>query len=126
MSVSDVATRTGLTTYTLRYYEDLDLIVDIERAPSGHRSYTESDVQWIEFLIRLRTTGMPIDEMRTFAALRRDGPSTAPDRQQLLIHHRQRVEAEMEALADNLDAIDDKLTYYADLIDETSKKAATP
>ncbi|MEM8621828.1 MAG: MerR family transcriptional regulator [Actinomycetota bacterium] len=84
MSISDVAARTGLTTYTLRYYEDLDLIVNIERAPSGHRSYTELDVQWIEFLIRLRTTGMPIDEMRTFAALRRAGPSTAPHRQQLL------------------------------------------
>ena len=111
-----VAAATGLTSHTLRYYEDLGLITDVERSPSGHRSYSPADVKWVEFLLRLRETGMPVEEMRRFAQLRRDGPPTAVDRQQMLNAHRRRVRAEQARLADNLAAIDEKIAYYEDLV----------
>lgn len=116
LAISVVAAATGLTRHTLRYYEHIGLITDIERSPSGHRSYSPADVKWVEFLLRLRETGMPVDEMRQFAGLRRAGPSTAAARRQLHGTHRLRVHAEQELLADNLAAINDKIAYYDDLV----------
>lgn len=121
LAISDVAARTGLTTHTLRYYEDLGLIDDIDRAESGHRRYRESDLAWIEFLKRLRRTGMPIEEMRYFAELRRSGPDTAAQRQRLLEEHRSRIRAEIADLGENLAAIDTKIAYYAELSTTTEE-----
>lgn len=120
LAISDVAQRTGLSASTLRYYEGLGLIDDVERASSGHRRYRRSDLDWIAFLKRLRRTGMPVEQMRSFAALRRVGPSTAGRRRLLLEAHGGRVRDEIQALTDNLAAIDDKIAYYTDL--ETNPK----
>ena len=72
LSIDEVARRTGLTAHTLRYYERIGLIAPVGRAPGGQRRYAASDMAWIEFLLRLRTTRMPIGKMQAFAALRPD------------------------------------------------------
>lgn len=115
MSIAEVAERTGLSAHTLRYYERVGLIDAVERSSSGHRRYQESDLAWIDFLKRLRRTAMPIEQMRDFAELRRIGPSSAGSRRGLLEAHRRRIQVEVEALTDNLVAIDDKISYYSDL-----------
>lgn len=60
LTIQQVAAATGLTEHTLRYYERIGLIHPIVRAGSGHRRYCERDIWWIEFLMKLRNTGMSI------------------------------------------------------------------
>ncbi|MCL2894510.1 MerR family DNA-binding transcriptional regulator [Brenneria tiliae] len=67
LSIDEVAKRTGLTAYTLRYYERIGLIAPVGRAAGGRRRYEASDMAWIEFLLRLRTTHMPIGKMQMLA-----------------------------------------------------------
>lgn len=64
---SQVAVVTQLSVHTLRYYERIGLVAPICRASSGHRRYSSQDIAWIEFLTRLRATGMPIRQMQQFA-----------------------------------------------------------
>lgn len=73
VAISEAAAATGLSTHTLRYYERAGLMLDpIDRASSTHRRYTESDIGWVQFLTRLRSTGMPI---RDRPRIHRSGPS---------------------------------------------------
>jgi DNA-binding transcriptional MerR regulator len=46
-SIQQVATRTGLSIDTLRYYERIGLIEPVKRASSGHRRYRQEDLDWI-------------------------------------------------------------------------------
>src|SRR5450830_374444 len=87
LSIDEVAKRTGLTAYTLRYYERIGLIAPVARAAGGQRRYAASDMDWIAFLLRLRTTHMPIGKMQTFAHLRGVGDATVPARRQMLQDH---------------------------------------
>ena len=87
LTIDEVAKRTGLTAYTLRYYERAGLIAPVARAPGGQRRYAASDMEWIGFLLRLRETQMPIGQMQAFARLRSEGNATAPERRQLLEQH---------------------------------------
>ena len=96
LTIDEVAKRTGLTAYTLRYYERIGLIAPIGRAPGGQRRYAASDMAWIEFLLRLRTTNMPIGKMQAFAKLRGAGDSTVPDRRQMLEEHLTEVLSKIE------------------------------
>ena len=112
LSIDEVAKRTGLTAYTLRYYERIGLIAPIARAGGGQRRYAASDMAWIEFLLRLRTTNMPIGKMQTFARLRGAGDSTVPDRRQLLEEHLTDVLAEIEAMRHSAQALQAKIEHY--------------
>jgi DNA-binding transcriptional MerR regulator len=112
MTIQEAAQRSGLSAHTLRYYERIGLIHSVSRNGSGHREYAEEDLQWLEFLTRLRTTGMPIADMCRYAELRRRGDDTADERRRLLELHRERVTARIAELTRDLDVIDYKIDLY--------------
>jgi DNA-binding transcriptional MerR regulator len=117
LTISEVAERTGLTRHTLRYYERDGLMLGVGRADSGHRRYSERDLGWIELITKLRATGMPIREVRRYAELVRADDGNEDERLALLRAHRERVLAQLDAMAAHLDAIDMKISYYARAIE---------
>jgi DNA-binding transcriptional MerR regulator len=116
LTITEVAERTGLTRHTLRYYERTALMLGVDRSGSGHRRYSERDLSWIELITKLRATGMPIREVRRYAELVRAGDGNEDERLALLRAHRQRVRAQLDTMTAYLDAIDMKISYYADAI----------
>jgi DNA-binding transcriptional MerR regulator len=118
-----MAERTGVSLDTLRYYEREGLLTGVERAGSGHRRYDQDDVVWVEVLRCLRTSGMSIEQLRTYAALVREGPSTAQQRLDHLLRHRAGVEARIRELTDARDVIDHKIAVYRAALaeEETSR-----
>jgi len=113
LPISDAAQLLGLTTHTLRYYERDGLMLDaVGRTASGHRRYSERDLTWIRLLTRLRATGMPIREIRSYAALVRAGEGNEAERLALLRGHRERVLAQLAEVRENLDAIEYKVALY--------------
>ncbi|NJL86204.1 MAG: MerR family transcriptional regulator [Leptolyngbyaceae cyanobacterium SM1_1_3] len=116
LTIQQVAAATGLSVHTLRYYERCGLIASIDRAASGHRRYAADDIRWIEFLTKLRLTGMPIRQMQQYAALVRQHPDAAfGERRQLLIAHRQAVLQQIRQLEENLAVIYWKIQHYSKL-----------
>lgn len=61
--IGDFAKLVGLSTYTLRYYEDQGLIV-AQRDENGVRFYTEEDIRWVGFILHLKGTGMRLNELK--------------------------------------------------------------
>ncbi|HTL41837.1 MAG TPA: MerR family transcriptional regulator [Pseudolysinimonas sp.] len=113
LSISDVAAATGLSTSTLRYYEQEGLLRgQIDRASSSHRRYTEQDLAWVVFITKLRGTGMPIRDIRRYTELAREGEHTTAARVALLVEHRERVLAQLTEIQQSLAAIDFKIATY--------------
>ncbi|MFD0697873.1 MerR family transcriptional regulator [Paenibacillus sp. GCM10027628] len=112
-TIQEIAAETGLSTHTLRYYEKFGLLMGVDRDENGYRQYAETDRQWIEFLIRLRETGMSMRDMKQFSDLRNQGDPTVRARRELLQAHRQKVTEQIAELMENLAVIDDKIEYYA-------------
>jgi len=111
-TISGVAGRTGVSIDTLRYYERIGLIQGVDRLSNTHRRYTESDIQWIQFLLKLRATGMSIQQMLVFARLRRLGESTLCERVAMLKAHHDQVEAHVQQMQEYLVILDYKITLY--------------
>jgi DNA-binding transcriptional MerR regulator len=113
LSIADAAKQSGLTAHTLRYYEQIGLIGRIDRR-GGARRYSAEDMRWLDFLVKLRATGMPVREMQRYARLRRlgDGPANLAERQKILERHAEKVENEIRVLSETLDFIHGKLRLY--------------
>lgn len=112
-TIAEVAEQLGLTAHTLRYYERAGLLSPPDRGSNGHRRYTEGDVGMLRLLSKLRATGMSISDMRRYAELCREGPTTFPARRELLIEHREKVVACIQALQDDLKMVDYKIDTYS-------------
>jgi len=112
-TVGEVAEQTGLSTHTLRWYEQVGLLDPVDRDTGGRRRYAEPDLARLGFLIKLRSTGMPVRDMVRYIELVRCGPATVEERLALLVAHRQRVLAQIEALTDDLKVIDRKIDIYS-------------
>ncbi|MCZ4497623.1 MAG: transcriptional regulator, MerR family [Marmoricola sp.] len=113
LSIAQAAEQTGLSADTLRYYErDGLMLAAVDRAPSGHRRYSERDLTWIAMISRLRSTGMPIRDVRRYAALVRAGDGTEGERLAILTGHRARVEKQLAETTSHLRAIDHKIGIY--------------
>lgn len=112
LTVSEVAERIGLSTHTLRWYERIGLLDQVERDTAGRRKYAASDVEWLLLLIRLRATGMPVRDMQRYAELVRAGEHTSTERKELLEAHRERVAAHIDELQRHLAVIDYKVRLY--------------
>jgi len=116
LTIADAAERTGLTAHTLRYYERDGLLPGVSRAGSGHRRYTERDLEWIELITKLRATGMPIREIRRYADLVRASAGNERERLDLLAAHRERVRLSLAEMTEHLVAIERKIDYYAGVV----------
>jgi MerR family transcriptional regulator, repressor of the yfmOP operon len=85
--IGEVAERVGVTTRTIRYYEELGLLGSAGRAKGAHRLYTEVDITRLQELIRLRDLlGLSLEELvalaegeETRAALRNQWAESAND-----------------------------------------------
>jgi DNA-binding transcriptional MerR regulator len=118
MKIGQLAKRSGLSAYTIRYYERIGLLPRADRDRSGQRDYDASILTWIEFLDRLKTTGMPIRDMLRYAALRESGVGTEAERRALLERHRENVRAHVADLQACLLVLDTKIGGYAGANDE--------
>ena len=125
MTIAEAAERTGLTSDTLRYYERDGLMLrPVGRASSGHRRYTERDLDWILLVTRLRATGMAIRDVRHYAELVRAGAGNEDDRLAFMRAHRQTVLAQLAEVQGHLAAIEHKIELYARIVEDLPARSA--
>lgn len=110
-TIGEFSILTGFSIYTLRYYEKEKLIVP-ERKENGHRCYSEKDMEWVQFIRRLKETNMPIKEIQQYAVLRLAGDSTIQERLELLAQHRKILQNEFAVLKSHMQKLDDKINFY--------------
>ena len=110
-SIGDFSKLTGLGIHTLRYYEHEGLIAP-ERNSSNRRCYSDKDLAWIEFIKRLKDTGMPIKEIKHYAKLRATGDSTLFERMEMLVQHRQTLNEQIAQLQEHKIKLDEKIEFY--------------
>lgn len=84
-SIREASMISGLPESTLRYYEQIGIIDPIARDPSsGHRVYSDKDIESLTTIACLAATGMPLESMREYLKNRFDGPEGARRQIELL------------------------------------------
>jgi DNA-binding transcriptional MerR regulator len=113
LSIGQVAERTGLSVHALRFYEREGLLADpVRRESNGRRVYTEDDVEWLDMCIKFRSSGMPLDTIRKYTDLVRQGPGNEQARLELLRSHQDDVAAQIDELNECMRVITHKVTVY--------------
>jgi DNA-binding transcriptional MerR regulator len=112
-TIQQVARLTGLSEYTLRYYEKIGLIDPVDRDDSsGHRRYDGDELTRVESLARLRAIGLGIEEMRVLMHSRGHSPETVDTKIALLAAHRNKLETEIRSLRARKRFAENRIAYW--------------
>lgn len=104
MNISEAARQSGLTSKTIRYYEQIELIKP-ERSENGYRDYSDHDLETLKFLQRARATGFGLDECRQLLDLYQNPQRRSQHVKSLVQEKLTQVDAqlkELQAMRDTL------------------------
>lgn len=114
LAIGALAKSTGRSVHTIRWYEAQGLMPGVHRDGAGRRRYDPGHIAWLDLMVRLRSTGMSIAQMRRYAALVRQGKATLVERRALLQAHREEVLARIADWHSALELLDDKIDFYGE------------
>jgi MerR family copper efflux transcriptional regulator len=108
MRIGELATRAGVTTRTVRYYEGLGLLESARRETSGHRQYDEGALARLAKIDWLKRMGLTLDEIGEVIPLYFGEQTVVRGRKKMLALLERRL-AETEERIEGLEELRDEL-----------------
>ncbi len=105
MNIGAAAEITGVTAKTIRYYEEIGLILPARRSENGYRNYADEDIQILRFIQRARRLGFSVRDVESLLTLWQDKGRASADVKELALKHIDEVEKrieEMQSIRDTL------------------------
>jgi MerR family transcriptional regulator, repressor of the yfmOP operon len=96
--IGDLAVTLGLTTRTIRYWEEVGLIESVQRSDGATRGFTYQHVRRIKFIMKLKELGLTIREMQELYSVYGEAR-----------HTERMLPRLVEILDDHIDKIDEKI-----------------
>lgn len=127
MQIGEVANQTGLSLRTIRYYEEMGLVVPSARTTGGFRLYTESDVDRLQLIKRMKPLEFSLEETKDLLSALDElesatGGSTRAALIERLEKYHEAAKARVAAVRDQLVIADD---FAADLNREIKRQKST-
>lgn len=66
MNISELSKLSGLSTPTIRYYEQIKLLPKAKRKSNGYREYTDNDLKQLSLIQQAQQVGFSLAEIKAF------------------------------------------------------------
>jgi len=123
-TINDFSKFVGISPHTLRYYEKIGILPRIQRDWSGNRAFTDEDIHWINFIKCLKSTGMPIEKIRSYVEMDESEPETIDMRRRMLEDQLVEAKNKITEYQHYAEVLEYKLVYFRDLIAKTPARAS--
>lgn len=116
MTIREIAAKTNMSTDTLRYYERIGLLPPVPRNAAGIRNYDEYFVKFINFIKKLKASGMSLEHIIDYIRLAELGDATLQERKRLLAEAREMLSEKIHDLQLAVQEADYQLNNYENLL----------
>ncbi|MDA8369956.1 MAG: heavy metal-responsive transcriptional regulator [Nocardiopsaceae bacterium] len=107
MRIGELAAASGLTTKTIRFYEQTDLLPAPPRTPGGYRDYPEQATARLSFIRDAQGAGLTLAEIRSILVLRDGGQAPCAHVTTLIAQHLADIERRLAELTKTRQALHD-------------------
>lgn len=98
LSISALAKSVGVTAKTLRYWERIGLLPRANRTHTGYRIFAPEVIHYIDFILKARSVGLTLLEMKRLIELAHDGANPCPEVVQWIDEKDRALEQQIHAL----------------------------
>lgn len=124
-SISEVAKKIGISSYTLRYYDKEGLLPFVKRDAAGRRRFSDDDLDFLDMINCMKTAGMTLSAIREYVDWCGAGDATLPDRLALFQKQKKVIEANIAQQQANLKEINYKIKYFTACCDAGTEAAVS-
>ena len=114
-SIKETSDITNVSSYTLRYYEKEEILFP-NRDAQGNRTYSDNDIKWIKFVVRLKNSQMPISKIKEYTRLFKEGEHTSNQRLAILQEQQENIQHQLALLDIVNKELEYKIKNYKELI----------
>ena len=125
-TVKQMAEMMGLTAYAVRYYDNAGLIPEVGRSSGNSRLFSDYNLAWLKIVHCLRSTGLPITEVRRYIQMCQEGDSTIPERAAIIAAQEKSLRAQLDELNSQMEILEYKQHYYEALLAGKSRDKCNP
>lgn len=115
-TMMQVCKEANMTYQALKFYCNEGLVPYVKRDHNNRRVFDERDLKWIKDLVCLKRCGMSIQEMKEYLELCLQGPSSIPQRKQMLERKQEALRSTIRQLEESVTYIDWKQTFYDEVL----------
>ena len=108
-SIQEVANKTNIPPHTLRFYEKEGLLPIVKRSEGGRRCFSDNEIEILDTISCLKSTGMSIRQIKSFMDLTAGGNKTFEKRLEILNNQKYHVEAQILELEQHLKKVTCKI-----------------
>lgn len=120
-TVKQVADLYGVSTHTIRFYDNAGLFPDVARGENGERLFSKEQLDWLNIVMCMRKTGLPIAGIRHYIELSEQGDSTLEERYRIILEQKKRAQAELEECKNKLGVLERKEKWYLQMLDQAKQ-----
>ncbi len=125
-TIREISQLFNIPASTLRYYEDMGLLPNVEHTPNHQRIYTEEHINRLGSIICFKNTGMTISKIHDFFTYESDISQNIDAMVDLVMTHECDLMKQIETLQKDLNHIRHKVWYYQTIRDAISKNLPWP
>ena len=111
-TVGEASKKSGIGAHTLRFYDRQGLFPFVERDSNGIRKFKEEDLEWLQIIKNLKSTGVPVKKIREYIDFCMLGDAALEQRLKFVQDHKVKIERQIKELEDFMKFIDWKIWYY--------------
>ena len=115
-TTKEACEKIGMSYETLRFYCKEGLVPNVKRDKNNYRIFDEKNIAWLKGLQCLRQCGMSIKDMKIYMKYCLEGPSTIPERKEMLDKSKDSLLKQIEELNKSINFIDNKQSFYDDVL----------
>ncbi len=98
MNIGQAASLSGLATKTVRYYEEIGLVIPARCSGNDYRNYSATNVEHLRFLQRARAVGFGLDVCRELLDLYCDPERRSSQVKALVLDKIQQIDTQLQTL----------------------------
>lgn len=125
-TIHEVAQKMGISTYSIRYYHDHGMLPFVQRDENNNRVFSDDDLEWLNIIVCLRATGMPVERIQHYLDLVQEGETTVPERYDMMKAQQERTLSEISDLQKHLSTINFKVDHYAQIMESHEPDSFVP
>lgn len=119
-SIKDISEKFGLKSSTIRYYEEIGLLENVQHKDKYHRIYTDEHIDRLSAIECFKKAQLSLEDIKQFFEYEKDITANSGNIVEMMKNQKARTQIEIDNLKSGLEHIQKKIKYYS-TVDEAIK-----
>lgn len=125
-TVKEAAQLTGLTEHAVRFYTDKGLVPSLRRDENNIRLFDAESINWLYGVKCLKQSGMPLEVIKMYVELCREGDASIPERCKIMMDHKEVAIAQLEEAKRRVAHLEEKAALYQAIMENRTPDTTNP